>query len=320
MTSPSKRTLTMVGIVVVVILALVGGVLWWGMSGTMLTIVVEDARTGQPIEGATVGVAGETLDASAGRVEAKLPLGDHDVSIAAPGYESTQTAVTLAMFQPQDLGTVTIRDASLEVSVVENYPDYPVVGIATVKITASEESTDTMGGALALVGLPIGTTGVEISAEGYMPLTMPVDLEPGDNSIVCTITPELAEVVDRRGQAYIASNYPLIYDIMHPARQALFGTKTEYLDIMEKSEDDRAGVVIKEVRVNDYIELAEYKDRATGATYQDVVRTPMTYVAGGALLAALGQDSMTVSESEYWVLHEGQWRSLADGERSDYMP
>lgn len=320
MTSPSKRTLTVVGIVVVVILALVGGVLWWGMSGTMLTIVVEDARTGQPIEGAEVSVGEETFDASTGEIAEKLPLGECTVVVSAPGYESTETVASLAIFQPVDLGTVGIRNASVEVSVVENYPGSPVVGVASVTFGESEESTETTGGTVALVGLPIGETELRIAARGCMPSTMSVDLMPGDNSVVCTITPELAVVVQRHGEAMKGNNYPLVYDLMHPARQKLWGTKTEYLDIMESSEEDRAGITISEIRVNDVLEVGEYKDKATGGTYQGVFRVPTTYVVTGAFLAVLGQESQSFSESQYWLLEDGQWRSLSDGERSVYMP
>lgn len=313
-----RRTAT-----VAAVIACVGGALaavLWGMSGSQLLLSVQDAATGRPIAGAHVDIGGQELDASSGTVSARLPLGEYSVSVGAPGYESTHATVVLGFFRSADLGTISLRNAELEVRTVENFPGFATIATATVAVS-SQATAPVNEGVAVLTDLPIGEATITASAAGYTVCTMTVDLRPGRNSVVCSLTPELAEVVNRHIGAMRERNYSLIYDLLHPNRQALWGTKVEYLDIMERTADESAGAsTIDRATVGGFIPVTKYHDAATGKTYANATRVPVTYFVKSPMLAALGMSEASFSDSEYWVLTEGQWRSLATGERNDNMP
>lgn len=303
-----------------VVLLVVLGVVAWGLSGSTLSVSVVDARTGETIPAATVAVDGQSFDASSGAISARLPLGEHDVVITADGYETIRSAVTLGFFRPNDLGTIELRNASLQVLVEENYPGNAPVSGAAVSLSTTQASVVTTEGAALIEGIPIGASEIVIESDGFETHRASLELKPGENSYPLSLTPNLEVVVERHGQAMKTNNYPLIYDLMHPDRQALWGTKTDYLDIMERTEEDRVGSKIERIEVHDFIAIEEHSDRATGKAYSDVFRVPTTYTMSSPMLAVFGMTETDFTDSDYWLLLDGQWRTLGTGERSDYMP
>lgn len=305
-----KRWLVWGGIALLVVVV---GVIAWGFTGSQLSATVVRERDGKVITNAKVTVDGANAPVSAGVLAAKYALGDHKLTITAPGYETVEKMVKLDIFRKTDVGKVGLRNADLTLTAVENFPGYPelkkasfVVGDRKIEATESEAK---------LEDLPIGKTAVVVSAPGCEDTSLTVELVPGANSAVCTVTPDLAVVAKRSAQNVMDRDFELTYAILHPARQKQWGTKAQYIKRWEAQDKENEGQVTwLGFKVLTPTKLDTYKDKPSKQTYKDVYKVPVTFRASSPLLAMFGMKEMQIKDVGYWILVDGQWRTLGDGE------
>lgn len=297
----------------IVLLVLAVGVVAWGFTGSKLTGAVVRERDGKPIAAAKVTVDGAVAPTPGGVLVAKYALGDHQLTITAPGYETVQKTVKLELFRKMDIGEVALRNADLELRAVENFPGYPDLKKATYQVGGKDVSANE--GVASLKDLPVGKTIIVASAPGCADASLTVDLVPGPNSAVCTVTPDLDVVARRAAQNVIDRDFELTYDILHPARQKQWGSKAQYIKKWETQDAKNEGqVTLVGFKVLTPAKLTSYKDKPSKQTYQDVYKVPVNFRASSPLLALFGMKEIQIKGVDYWVLLDGQWRTLGDGE------
>lgn len=304
-------------ILAVVALAVVGAlVVGWGLTGSVVSGSVVRARDGEPVENAIVEIDGEPIATSATSFSTRLSLGDHSIALSAPGYESVSKPVKVAFFRRSDLGAIGLRNADLRIKVVENYPGYP--DLKTAKLTISGRSIESTGGEVSITDLPVGDLAISATAPDCQDASMTVELRAGENSVVCTLTPTLESVVKRSAQNVIDRDLALTYANMHPARQKQWGTEADYVRIIEKRDKENEGMVnVVGFKVLTSRMLATYKDKPSNSTYENVYSVPISFRVSSPLLALFGQKEMSMKLTNYWVLVDGRWRDLGDGEKVD---
>lgn len=305
-----KRGLLWGGIALLVVVV---GVVAWGFTGSELSASVVRERDGKVITNAKVAIDGVNAPVTAGVLAAKYALGDHKLTITAPGYETVEKAVKLEIFRKTDVGKVALRNADLRLSAVENFPGYPE--LKEVSYVVGDKKVEARDGEAKLEDLPIGKTTVHVSAPGTEEASLTVELVPGANSALCTVTPELAVVARRAAQNVMDRDFELTYAILHPARQKQWGTKAQYIKRWEAQDKENEGqVTFVGFKVLTPTKLATYKDKPSKQTYTDVYKVPVTFRASSPLLAIFGMKEMQIKDVGYWVLVDGQWRTLGDGE------
>ncbi len=311
-----KRWLMLVAVAAVAIIA---GVLAWGLSGSTLTATVVDKRTGEPLPKVVAKVDDESISTSDGRVDVKIALGTHTVEFAAAGYETVSRTVEARIFRAADLGEVPLRNADLVIKVVENFPGEPPVKAARLEV-AGETSMVRRGDAVTIEGLAIGPTTLKATARDYEPTNVELELTPGSNEVVVSLTPEMLVVVRRAIQASFDHDHLLNWELLHPDRQRLHGSRAAYLKKRRRAVDELLdeGIVPQRFKVLTPFFVKRYHDKATGKTYKDAYRVPITIWAGAPQLAIFNMKSMAVTQDSYWVkTDEGRWVSLGDGESVD---
>lgn len=297
----------------IALLVTVIGVLAWGLTGSQLSGSVVRDRDGKAITAAEVTVDGVNTPAPGGVLAAKYALGDHKLTITAPGYETVQKAVKLEIFRKVDIGKVALRNADLKLKAVENFPGHPELKKAAYQIGG--RTVPASEGVADLKDLPIGKTTVVVSAPGCEDASLTVDLVPGPNSAVCTVTPDLAVVAKRAAQNVTDRDFELTYAILHPARQKQWGTKAHYIKRWEARDKKNEGqVTFVGFKVLTPMKLATYKDKPSKQTYKSVYKVPVSFRASSPLLALFGMKEVQIKSIDYWVLVDGQWRTLGDGE------
>lgn len=297
----------------IALLVIVIGVVAWGFTGSQLSGSVVRERDGKAIAAAEVTVDGVDAPAPGGVLVAKYALGDHKLTITAPGYETVQKTVKLEVFRKTDIGKVALRNADLELKAVENFPGYPELKKAAYQVGGKKVPAN--DGVADLKDLPIGKTTVVVSAPGCEDASLTVDLVPGPNSAVCTVTPDLAVVAKRAAQNVMDRDFELTYAILHPARQKQWGTKAQYIKRWEAQDKKNEGqVTFVGFKVLTPTKLATYKDKPSKQTYKDVYKVPVNFRASSPLLAVFGMKEIQIKNVDYWVLVDGQWRTLGNGE------
>jgi hypothetical protein len=298
----------------VVALAISLVVLGWGLTGSQATGEILRARDGKPIDGAVLIVDGQRIDTSRGAIDAKLKLGQHKVEFTASGYETLARQIDVSIFRQVDLGRVRLRNADLSVAVVENYPGFPVLSGATV--TAGGRTSRSQKGVVDLLDLPVGSVKIAATASDSAEATAAIRLKPGQNAVTCTLTPSLLSVVKRAAQNVIDRDLVLTYQTLHPARQKQWGTQERYVASIEKRDKKNQGMVnVLGFKVLTPVRVAAYRDKPSGRTFADVYRVPISFRVSSPMLAMFGQKEMSMKLTDYWVLYEGQWRDLGDGEK-----
>ncbi len=301
------------------LLVTVGGVLAWGMAGSAMTATVVDARTGAPLADAELTVDGAPVALTSGNIDTKTDLGAHKVEITAPGYETVTRTIESRIFRTTALGEVPLRNAELVVTVVEDYPGEPPVKAARLEIAGSSAEVR-KGDPVRLEGLPVGPTELKATARDCEPFALGLTLEPGQNDVVVRLTPEMLIVVRRAMQASFDYDHVLSWELLHPDRQRLHGSRSAYIKKRREAVNEllNEAVVPQRFKVLTPVFLQRYHDKAIGKTYRDVYRVPITMWAGAPQLAIFGMKSIAVTQDSYWIkTEEGRWLSLGDGEPVD---
>jgi hypothetical protein len=291
-------------------------VLGWGLTGSQARGEVLRARDGRPIGGAVLVVDGQRIDASGGAIDTKLKLGRHKVVFTASGYETLARQIDVSIFRQVDLGKIRLRNADLRVTVVENYPGFPVLSGATV--TAGGRTSRSQKGVVNTLDLPVGSMTVAATAPDCTEATATIRLRPGTNSVTCTLTPSLLSVVRRAAQNVIDRDLVLSYQTQHPARQKQWGAQEQYVAALEKSEKKNQGMVnVLGFKVLTPVRMGAYRDKPSGQTFNDVYRVPISFRISSPILTMLGQKEMSMKQTNYWILYQGRWRDIGDGDKVD---
>lgn len=299
----------------VIALAILGiAIVGWGLTGSTVRGEVVRERDGKPAQDVEVQIDGKTVELQDGRFDLKLPLGTHAVTVSAPGYETVSMDVTLELFRSADLGSISLVNADLHVALIENYPGYPPVERA--KLVIAGRSLEVTSSKTQLSDLPTGESVLTITADGHMETSITVNLSGGENSVVATLTPSLATVVERTAQSGIDKDLALTWATIHPARQKQWGTEAEYIKAMQKRDEESAELLINVVsfKVLTARHLPTHVDKPSQQTFTDVYAVPIAYRVSAPMLALLGQSEISMTHTDYWVLLDGMWRSLGDGE------
>lgn len=286
------------------------------MTGSKFSGTVVRARDGKLIQNATVTVDGKAIQLSEGAFATKLTLGDHKVVLEAPGYESVTKQVKVAIFRGVDVGSVGLRNADLKVKTVENYPGYPEIKSASLLVAG--RAIDSTASEVTILNLPVGPASLTASASGCQETSMSVSLVAGANSVVCSLTPTLETVAKRSAEHVSDRGLAMIYAVLHPARQRQWGTESEYVKIIEKRDKESAGTVnFVGFKVLTPRKIPVYKDKPSKQTFSNVYAVPIAFRVSSPLLALFGQKEMSITNTDYWVLLDGQWRDLGSGEPVD---
>lgn len=150
-----------------------------------LTVLVRDQTTGEAIEGASVEVGDQSdTTSSNGLATVELPVGVHDYSIAAEGFEAVRDSVeiiegdnpelVIEMIAGADTGpregfTVFVKDWESGDAVVD------------AEVTAGDQTDTTSSNGLATFELPVGTHDYEVVLDGYESASGQVEIIEGDN-------------------------------------------------------------------------------------------------------------------------------------------
>jgi hypothetical protein len=303
-----KRALLWVGAVIAVVAL---GALGWGLTGSRATASVVRVSDAKRVPTAVVEIDGRSVNTPDGQLDARVALGEHRVTVSAPGYETLRRSFTVSLFRETSLGPIRLRNAALAVRAVENFPGFSALKGA--KVTVGGRPAVAADGTL-VSDLPVGATAITVSAPDCIDSTLTVTLRPGGNSVTATLTPSMLSVVKRTAQMVTDRDYVLMYQILHPARQKQWGTQEQYVAYSEKQEAKAKGMVnILGFKALTPVRLAQYYDKPSKTRYSDVHRVPVSYKVSSPLLAMFGQKEMAVKETDYWLLYEGQWRTLGDG-------
>lgn len=302
--------------VAVLVVAAVAGFVGWGLTGSVVAGSVVRERDGKPIQDASVEIDGEEVPIEEGVFSTKISLGDHEVVFTAPGYEDVSQPLKVSIFRKVDVDEVGLRNADVAVKIVENYPGYPEFSGATLQV--GERSVETSGAETLIEDVPVGDLEILAMGKGCQEYKDTFTLIAGQNSVVCTVTPTLESVVERSAQNVIDRDYVLTYSMMHPVRQKQWGTQAEYTKIREAQDKENEGmVIVTGFKVLTATKLDSYDDKASKQAFKDVYRVPVSYRISSPLLAIFGESEMPMTLADYWVLVDGQWRCLGDGESVD---
>lgn len=300
-------------VVIAVVAVLTAGVVLvgWSLTGRVTGEVVR-ARDGRPVEHAVLEVDGHKTRLSDGIIRSRLALGRHRVEITAPGYETVRRVVDVSVMLPNSLGVVRLRNADLRVSARQNYPGFPAA--SGVSVAASGNAGSHGQRTVTLTDLPVGSAVVTVSADDCLDATLTVRLKPGANSIVCTLTPTLQSVLERAAKNEMDRDFSLAYDTMHPVRQRQWDTKAQYVEKLSSEDSQRflcGGRTVEAIRVLKPLKLVNVRDWQSGQVFDEAWRVEMVYTLDSQPPGARG-----FKGTSHWTLHEGQWRTLSDGQKA----
>jgi gliding motility-associated-like protein len=147
-----------------------------------ITITVVD-ENGDPIEGATVTINGETYTTDEnGQVTVTLPDGTYNYTVVAEGYHNNGGTITVEGDDVDEIVTMTTETHTITITVVDENGD-PIAG-ATVTINGEDYVTDENG--QVTIELPDGEYDYTVTANGYEDFTGTITVD--DENVDETIT------------------------------------------------------------------------------------------------------------------------------------
>jgi hypothetical protein len=171
--NPKKRYLTLGAVVLMIGAVFAVPVTRYDTLGLVLkkpvTIRTVDSKTGAPVSGVTVMLAGRSAETDAnGLVTLQVSLGSKTLEVSKSYYKGTATKqlVTLSASRNNFKASLTALGRQVRVKVVDKVSGKPVSG-ATVMVGNSKAKTDTSGGVTVVTPVSNGTQTATVSVKGY---------------------------------------------------------------------------------------------------------------------------------------------------------
>jgi hypothetical protein len=245
--------------------------------------------SGEPIVGAVVTVSGESTrtDAHGDFTLAGIDKGAAKGSVTSSGFPETTFNLDLSRGNANQ--TVALTDAVVTVTLKE----------AAVEPQAISSATVTLDGRPVTLGQPLGdiapgTHTLAVQAKDHEPYSAQVEVAPGQDSLVATMSLTVAATYRRYYDAYAFARYRAAYKYLHPDVKKKESYKAFVRDM---GSETSISLTLGAERI-----LKTWRSSSTTKrTYHNVTEIDRTYVYQGL------NRNYTDKESQHWVMIKGVW-------------
>jgi len=300
----SRRSLPILGLGILLTLGLVvAGLVFGAVRGRVV-----NPATALPVSGAVVTVDGRPAEVVAGGFSFAAGPGRHTVNVQAPGYESVSIEAVAVPFFGVTLGPIELRNATLLMTVTENFPGmFPVDVPAAVTVGKSRYRVERVA---TLKGLPVGMTTVTARAEGYDSAQATIELLPGENSVVMTLTPTLSIVASRTANAVMKRDHGALWGVLHPDLQRQYRYPQDYIKQQAKKDAQVVHSPFTRMVLDEGITTESYTAPVIDVTYPDASAVPLTLYSSEFDSNAGAVVERATHVRLFFVRLRGSWRVI----------
>jgi len=300
----SRKPFPILGLGILLMLGLVvAGLAFGAVRGRVV-----NPATALPVTGAVVTVDGRPAEVVAGGFSFVAGPGRHTINVRAPGYESVSIeAVSVPIFGVT-LGPIELRNATVLMTVTENYPGmFPVDVPAAVTVGRSRYRVERVA---KLKGLPVGVTTVTARAEGYDPAQATIELLPGENSVVMTLTPTLSIVASRTANAVMKRDYGALWGVLHPDLQRQYRYPADYIKQQAKKDAQVVHAPFTRLVLEDSTTTESYRAPVIDVTYPDASVVSLTLYSSEFDSSAGAVVERATDARLFFTRLRGSWRVI----------